>query len=45
MCFFIVDENLHQSLRDTSNCFSVVGQWNDEGEGHDDGKRVEEDVG
>jgi hypothetical protein len=43
--FFVVVKNLLQRVRDTPNCFIVVRERNDEGEGFNDGKRVEELVG
>jgi len=45
LCFFVVFENFQQRIRNPANCFSVVRERNDEGEGLDGGKRVEEFVG
>ncbi len=43
--FFIGAENSLQRVRDPLNRIRVVYKWNDEREGFDDGKRVEEFVG
>ncbi len=43
--FFVVVENPHQRIRDPLNCVIIICEWNDEGKGLDNGKRVEEFVG
>ncbi len=45
LCFFVVVKNLLQRVRDSLDRVGVVREWNDEGEGFNDGKRGEEFVG
>ncbi len=45
LCFFVVFENSLQRIGDPISCVIVFREWNDEGEGLDDGKWVEQFVG